>query len=245
MGGISNGQIEKAFKDLGGPDLLDNFVGVFPSDYLNKFVNHAAMINNSGKYPFVIANTDDRQKDGTHWWSILDFEPKTDIFFFNSYGLSGLKHFIIQDDRKITDKILIGIDKMDRTDNKTTLCKVKFSLSVWKELTEDEILSISETARQFFYFVQSFGNKLKLRSFVKIWMVEDRLQDLKTSACGVFQIYFYKNLFDPEEESKINGETRLTKKTVETLLNEIFTLDDVQNELKMNDLADDLNITIM
>ena len=81
MGGISNGQIEKAFRDLGDPDLLDNFVGVFPSDYLNKFVNHAAMINNSGKYPFIIANTDDSQKDGTHWWSILDIEPKTDIFF--------------------------------------------------------------------------------------------------------------------------------------------------------------------
>ena len=122
MGGILSGQIEKAFRDLGDPDLLDNFVGVFPSDYLNKFVNHAAMINNSGKHPFIIANTDDSQKDGIHWWSILDFEPKTDIFFFNSYGLHGLKHFIIQDDRKIIDKILMGIDKMDRTDNKITLC---------------------------------------------------------------------------------------------------------------------------
>ena len=244
MGGISNRQIEKAFRDFGGPDLLDNFAGVFPSDYLNKFVNHAAMINNSGKYPFVIANTDNSQKGGTYWWSILDFEPKTDIFFFDSYGLDGLKHFIIQDDRKIIDKILMGIDKMDRTDNKITLCKMKFSLSACKELTEDEILSLSETARQFFYFVQSFGNKLKLRSFVNIWMVEDRLQYLKTSTCGIFQIYFYKNLFDPEEETKINRETRLTKKTVETLLNGIFTLDDVQNELKMNDLADDLNITI-
>ena len=191
MGGISNGQIKKAFRYLGDPDLLDNFVGVFPSDYLNKFVNHAAMINNSGKYPFIVANADDSQKDGTHWWSILDFEPKTDIFFFDSYGLDGQKHFIIQDDREIIDKILIGIDKMDRTDNKITLCKVKFSLSACKELTEEEILSLSETARQFFCFVQSFGNKLKLRSFVNIWMVEDRLQDLKTSTV-FFRLTFIK-----------------------------------------------------
>ena len=127
MGGISNRQIEKAFRDLGDPDLLDNFVGVFPSDYLNKLVNHAAMINNSGKYPFIIAYTDDSQKDGTHWWIILDIEPKTDIFFFDSYGLDGLKHFITQDDKAIIDKILVGIDKMDRTDKKITLCKVKFS----------------------------------------------------------------------------------------------------------------------
>ena len=62
MGEISNGQIEKAFRDLRDPDLLDNFVGVFPSDYLDKFVNHAAMISNSGEYPFIIANTDDSQK---------------------------------------------------------------------------------------------------------------------------------------------------------------------------------------
>ena len=118
MGGISNGQIEKAFRDLGDPNLWDNFVGVFSSDYLNKFVNNTAMINNSGKYPFIIANTDDSQKDETHWWSILDIEPKTDIFFFDSYGMDGLKHFIIQDDKAIIDKILVGIDKMDRTDKK-------------------------------------------------------------------------------------------------------------------------------
>ena len=244
MGRISNTQIEKAFKEIDDPDLLNNFVGVFPSDYLNKFVNHAAMINNSGKYPFIIANTDDSEKEGTHWWSILDIEPKTDIFFFDSYGLDGLKHFIVQDDKEIIDKILIGIDKMDRTNDKITLCKIKFSLSACKELSEDEILSLSETARHFFYFIQSFGNKLKLRSFLNIWMVVDRLQDLKSSTCGIFQIYFYQKLFDPDE-LKISGEAKLTKKTVETLLNEIFTLDDEQNEIKMNQFADDFNISIM
>ena len=39
MGGISNTQIEKAFREIDDPDLLNNFVGVFPPDYLNKFVN--------------------------------------------------------------------------------------------------------------------------------------------------------------------------------------------------------------
>ena len=84
------------------------------------------------------------------------------------YGLDGLKHFIIQDDKAIIDEILVGKDKMDRNDNKITLCKIKFNLAACKELTEDKILSLSDTARQFFYFVQSFGNKLKLRSFVNI-----------------------------------------------------------------------------
>ena len=119
MGGISNTQMEKAFRDIDDPDLLEKFVGVFPSNYLNKFVNHAAMINNSGKYPFIIANTDDSKKEGTHWWSThTGIEPRTDIFFFDSYGLDGLKHFIIQDDKEMIDKTLIGIDKMDRIDKK-------------------------------------------------------------------------------------------------------------------------------
>ena len=99
MGGTSNTQIQKAFREIDDPDLLNNFVGVFPSDYLNKFLTHAAMINNSGKYQFIIANTDDSKKERTHWWRILDIEPKTEIFFFDSYGLDGLKHFIIQYDK--------------------------------------------------------------------------------------------------------------------------------------------------
>ena len=240
MGGISNFQIEEAFKKIDDQDLLKNFVGVFPSNYMNKFINHVAMINDLGEFPFIIANTDESSKSGTHWWSILDIEPRTDIFFFDSYGIEGLKRFIIQDDKKIVDKILIGIEKMDRSDNKITLCKIKFNLGACKQLSEDEILSLSNTSRNFFYFVQAFGNKLKLRSFVNIWMVKDRLQDLESATCGIFQIYFYQNLFNPDENSKIQGETKLNKKTVETLLNEIFTLDDKENEIEMEEYADHL-----
>ena len=72
-----------------------------------KFVNHTAMIHDSGKFPFIITNTDDNEKPGTQWWSILNIEPRTDIFFFDSYGLEGLQHFIIQDDKEIVDKILL------------------------------------------------------------------------------------------------------------------------------------------
>ena len=100
MGGISNYQIENAFRKIGNEDLLENFVGVFPSNYMNKFINHAAMISDRGKYPFIIANTDASDKPGVHWWSTLDIEPRNDIFFFDPYEL---KHFIIQDDKPIVD----------------------------------------------------------------------------------------------------------------------------------------------
>ena len=43
-------------------------------------------------------------------------------------------------------------------------------------------------------------------------MIEDRLQDLDSATCSIFQIYFYQNLFNPKENSKIQGETKLIKK---------------------------------
>ena len=203
------------------------------------------MIEDSSKFSFIIANTDASDKLGVHWWSIIDIEPRNDIFFFDSYGIEGLKHFIIQDDREIVDEILIGTEKTDRTDDKITLCKIKFNLGACKDLTEDEIISLSDTARNFFYLIQAFGIKLKLRIFVNIWMVEDRLQDLDSATCGMFQIYFYQNLFNPDKNRKIQGETKLNKKTVETLLNEIFSLDDKENEIKMKEYANHLGVKIM
>ena len=102
---------------------------------------------------------------------------------------------------------------------------MRWSKNTCKSLSEEEINSLSSTARNFFRFVQAFGIKLKLINFVNIWMVEDRVQDLNSSTCGIFQLYFYDNLFNPNENSKIQGNTKLTKRTIETLLNELFSLD--------------------
>ena len=53
-------------------------------------------------------------------------------------------------------------------------------------------------------------------------MVEDRVQDLNSVTCGVFQIYFYQNLFNSNENSKIQNQERLNKRTIEALLHELF-----------------------
>ena len=102
---------------------------------------------------------------------------------------------------------------MDKTDQKISLCKIKFNLGACKQLSREEIDSLSDTARDFFYFVQAFGIKLKPRRFVNIWMVEDRIQDLDSATCGIFQLYFYENLFNPDKNSKIQNEPKLKKTT--------------------------------
>ena len=76
-------------------------------------------------------------------------------------------------------------------------------------------------------------------------MVEDRIQDLDSATYGIFQIHFYENLFNPNEKRKIQDQAKLTKKSVETLLNELFSLDDqVANETKMEAYADEIGVNI-
>ena len=193
----------------------------------------------------MIANTDSSDKKGMHWWSILDIEPKADIFFFDTFGVDELKSFIMQYDKKVIEKILFGTEQLTRTDNNITLVNVKFNLNACKNLSKKELDNLSDTARYFFYFVQSFGNKLKLRDFVNIWMVEDRVQDLNFVTYGIFRIYFYHNFFNTDQNSKIQNKKRFKKKMIEILLNELFVLDDQQrNEVTINQYANKHDITV-
>ena len=68
---------------------------------------------------------------------------------------------------------------------------------------------------------------------MNIVIVENDLQKLSSSTCGIFQLYFYKNLFDPPLQSKIVNHKALNMSTVETLLNEIFTTETEENEKRI------------
>ena len=76
-------------------------------------------------------------------------------------------------------------------------------------------------------------------------MVEDQVQNLNSVTCGIFQIYFYDNLFNPDENSKIQNKKRFNKKTIETFLNELFVLNDQEtNEATIRQYANEKNITV-
>ena len=132
---------------------------------------------------------------------------------------------------------------MTRTDNKITLCKIQFNLNACKNLPKKGLDSLSNTATIFFHFIQAFGNKLKLRNFVNIWIVEDRVQDLDSSTCSIFYLLFYDNLFNSDENRKIQDKTKLNKKAIETLLNELFFLDNQdKNKQTIRQFAQDIGI---
>ena len=139
--GISNFQIEDV------EDLLKNFVGVFPSDKITRFIDYKQLIDQkTGEYQFLISNTEVSTKDGEHWWSILDNSQKKT--FFHSFGMKGLKNFMIK-----VQKILSATEKMTQTDDKITLVNInscKFSMKACKKLSNKEIENLSDTTRDFF-----------------------------------------------------------------------------------------------
>ena len=57
---ISNFEIGKIFKEISNEDINENFLGVFPSDKINKFIMFQK-----------ISNTNRSNAADTHWWSIL------------------------------------------------------------------------------------------------------------------------------------------------------------------------------
>ena len=61
-------------------------------------------------------------------------------------------------------------------------------------------------------------------------ILENQIQDLISPNCGQFQLYSYKNLFDPDEKSKILSHGTLSNSTLETIINEIFSTDLDKNE---------------
>ena len=66
-------------------------------------------------------------------------------------------------------------------------------------------------------------------------MLEDPTQKTETSTCGPFTIYFYDNLFFPDENSKLHSYKKLTKEAAKTLLNNICSLDQKQNKEIINE----------
>ena len=240
---ISNIDINRIFSCLNNDDINANFVGVFPLDKINKFASFGKMMTGR-KYPFLISNTDRSDKKGMHWWNIFDIEPKNEIFLFDSFGVEELKNFIIQDDGKIINKIITGIENIERIDNKLMLVKLKFSIKAFNKFSNEKIKRLSETAQDFFHFIKSFGKFNNLQNYVELWLLKDPIQKTETSACVPFQIYFYDNVFLPDEKNKIQSYKKLRKKTIETLLNEIFTLDREQNERAIREYMKQMNITL-
>ena len=88
--------------------------------------------------------------------------------------------------------------------------------------------------------MKKIGKKHNLKNEVTVHFVDNQLQKTETDTCGIFQLYFYVNLFNPVENSQIISDKTLTKKTpIEKILNEIFTADKYENESRIEVFMDE------
>ena len=155
-----------------------------------------------------------------------------------------MKFFIIDDDETIINKLLYNLNKFNKNDKNVKLVSPKFLVDAYHKLKKSEISRLTDTVKDFFHLLSEFARVNNLTHEMTVVMVDDELQELYSDTCGVFQLYFYKHLFDPDENSKILLDQHLTKKTVETLLNEIFTEDKNENERRISEFAKEHRISV-
>ena len=108
-----------------------------------------------------------------------------------------------------------------------------FSTKSSKEIKEKSLDNLANTAKDFFHLISEFRKLNKRKKEMKIILLDDQLQEPTTDTCEIFQLYFYKSLFDPVRDSKIIDDEFLTKETITTLLNEIFSKNKEKNEEEM------------
>ena len=89
---------------------------------------------------------------------------------------------------------------------------VQFSLLNYGKLKGSELKSLATTAQDLLYLLAEFAEYNNVKDEMKLVLTYDELQEINTDTCGKFQLYFYKNLFDPLKNSKIQEHEKLTKK---------------------------------
>ena len=209
--GITNIDIEILFENETNDDLKRKFVGVYSSDLITNYINFYDIIKERrAKYPFAIFNTDRKNKPGTHWWSFLGIHPRKDFLLFDSFEFAGFKQIIVDNDESIINKMLFNLEKFNKKDLESLI----FSIESYNKIKETSRLeNLINTAEDFFHLLSEFAKlKKKQKKKMKIILLDDQLQQLATNTCGIFQLYFCKNLFDPARNSKIINDEFLTKK---------------------------------
>ena len=103
---------------------------------------------------------------------------------------------------------------------------------------------LTTTTQDLLHLMFRFGKLHKINNLVTVHLVDDQLQKIEMDTFGIFQLYFYVNFFTPLENSSIVNDKKLSKLTLEKLLNKIFYLDRDKNESLVEQFAEGKDIII-
>ena len=172
----------------------------------------------------------------------MDIHPKKNLFLFNSLGLEGFKIFVVNDKEEIIDQLLYDFSKCKlKLNQKLKLCSMRFCVETWEKMQQKTKTQLTDTGQNLFHLLEQFV-KLKKSCCINILTPENAVQNLTSPNCGSFQLYFYKNLFDSDERSKTLNHKMLTKNTLETIINEIFSTEIEENEYLIKNFYEEYNL---
>ena len=240
---LGNFQIDDFFKEEENEDLKNNYVGTYSIDSITKCINFYEIIKRrNAKYPFEIFNTDKENQPGVHWWSFMNINPKNNLFLFDSFVIEGFKLCIVDNDLDIINELLYDFKKCESKSNKKLeLCPIKFCVETWQKMSHKRKDQLTDTAQNFFHLLEQFA-KLKKTHCMNILILEKQVQDLTRSTCGHFQLYFYKNLFDPDKKCKTISHRTLNKSTLQARMNKVFSTDIKENEYILKNFKEEYNL---
>ena len=105
--------------------------------------------------------------------------------------------------------------------------------------------TLRETTQDLLHLMYEYGRLHGIKDIISIHTLDDQLQEIDSDTCGIFQLYFYYNLFVPYENSSIIEDKKLTKRTIEKILNEIFSNIKETNEKIVENFAKEKDIKRM
>ena len=167
-------------------------MGAFSIDSITKYIDFYSIIKNrNAKYPFAIFNTSKENKTGKHWQSFLDIQLKNNLFLFDCLVLDGFKVFAVNNQETVINDFLYDFKRCESKSNKRlTLCTRKFCINTWQKMSQKTKSQLTETAQNLFHLMEQFA-KLENSQCMNIIILENRVQDLLTTDCVPFQLYFY------------------------------------------------------
>ena len=83
---------------------------------------------------------------------------KKKIFLFDSFNFEGIKEFVPQNDQKVLNKILYGIQKLQKKDNKIILMTLTFFIREYENIKNKNRLS--ETTTDLLHLMKEYGKKM-------------------------------------------------------------------------------------
>ena len=151
----------------------------------------------------------------------LIYIQKERYFYFIALVLKVLKSSFFKKIKKYSTRYFIVLKNLIKN-NKITLITPKFSMQEYEKIKSKN--SLNETTIDLLHLINKYRKKHDLKDQLIIHLVDNQLQMFKKDTRGMYQTYFYVNLFNLLENSNIISKKILSKRAIEKLLNDIIDI---------------------